>query len=93
MAGIFRGKKFTMRLILVLLIVLLVVVIQILSVSRISSPKPYPWEELPHSKGDEGGRVDEWVRDKERGLRTVQTIIKQVSRTKDSSYALPQVHI
>ena len=78
MAGLFRGKKFTIRLTLVLLLVLLVVLIQIVSVSRISNPQPYPWEVAePHNKRDEL-RNDETFKDKERGLRTVKPLIKQV---------------
>lgn len=79
MAGLFRGKKFTIRLLLVLLLVLLVVLIQIVSVSRISNPQPYPWEVAePHDKRDEL-RNDETFKDKERGLRTVKPLVKQVN--------------
>lgn len=65
----FRGKKFAVRLVLVLLVTLVVVVIQIISVSRISSPTPYPWE-LP---------LDD-RRDIGRDLRAVPTLNSAVSK-------------
>ena len=41
----FRGKKFGARLLAILCISLFVVVVQILTVSRLSIPNRYPWEE------------------------------------------------
>ena len=42
----FRGRRFGMRLAIILSISLFVVLIQIISVSRLNTPNKYPWEDL-----------------------------------------------
>lgn len=66
-----RGKKFAVRLALLLAITLLVVLIQIISLTRLNVPTPYPWE----TAGREEKKIG---RDGGRDLRTVQTT-QQVS--------------
>ena len=42
----FRGRRFGVRLAIILSISLFVVLIQIISVSRLNTPTKYPWEDL-----------------------------------------------